>query len=175
MLTEINDAVVPAKVIDVSSLLLQGKEKYWLFPLLLTSLNNTKLLIYCVNWIMNYVVSLLLSTERNKILKKWRIIFCTGAYAPLTRKGNIIVNEVLASCYPSSVDYHLTHWSTTPIRWFPEIIQMIFGKEEGISTFIKISKELGIWMLPYRQLWWQYTLKHYNLGSSVEIRQCSNL
>ena len=80
-------------------------------------------------------------------------IFCTGAFAPLTREGNIIVDEVLASCYPSSVDHHLAHLSMAPLRWFPEITQMIFGKEESTSAFIRISEELVIWMLPYRQLW----------------------
>ena len=105
---------------------------------------------------MNYVVSLLLSTERSKKQEFKEIkkhIFCTGAYAPLTREGNIIVDEVLASCHASSVDHHLAHFSTAPIRWFPEIIQMIYGKEEGISSFIRITKELGIWVLPFGQLW----------------------
>ena len=101
---------------------------------------------------MNYIVSLLSSTERNKSLEKRTIIFCSGAYVPLTNEGNIIVDEVLASCHVS-VDHHLAHLTTASIRWFPNIIQMIFGKEEGISAFIRISEELGIWMLPYRQLW----------------------
>ena len=64
----------------------------------------------------------------------------------------MIVDEVLASCYPS-VDHDLAHLTTAPIRWFPDIIQMIFGKEKGISVITSINEELGTWILPYGQLW----------------------
>ena len=80
-------------------------------------------------------------------------LFCTGAYTPLTREGNIIVDEVLASSYASTVDHHSAHFATAPIRWFPDIIQMIFGEEEGISAFMRINEKLGIWFLPYGHLW----------------------
>ena len=79
--------------------------------------------------------------------------FCTGAYVPLTREGNVIVDGILASCYPS-VDHHLAHLSTAPIRWFPDLIQMVFGEEGGISAFIRMNEELGIWVLPQSQVWW---------------------
>ena len=71
----------------------------------------------------------------------------------MTSEGNIIVDEVLASCYASTVDHHLAHFVTTPIRWFPDIIQMIFGEEERISAFMRIYEALGLWILPYGHLW----------------------
>ena len=80
------------------------------------------------------------------------MIFCTGAYTPLTREGNIIVDEVLGSCYASIGDHHLAHLAMAPIRWFPDFIQMIFGEDDGISAFIRINEEMGIWMLSDRQL-----------------------
>ena len=80
-------------------------------------------------------------------------LFCKGAYTPLTREGNIIVDEVLASCYASSADHQLAHFATAPIRWFPDIIQMVFGKEEAISAFMRINEKLGRWFLPYGYLW----------------------
>ena len=76
-----------------------------------------------------------------------------GTHVPSTREGNIIVDGVLASCYPSSFDHHLAHLSMGPMRWFPGIMQMIFGEDDGISAFVRINEELGIWMLPFGQLW----------------------
>ena len=79
--------------------------------------------------------------------------YLPGAHVPMTREGNIIVDRVLASCYAFSMDHHLVHLFMAPIRWFPDITQMIFGEDDQISAFIRISKELGILMLPSGQLW----------------------
>ena len=81
------------------------------------------------------------------------IIFCTGAYTPLTREGTIIVDEILASCYASIGDHYLAHIGMAAMRWLPDTIQMIFGKEEATSAFIWINEELGQWMLPHKELW----------------------
>ena len=43
---------------------------------------------------------------------------------PLTTKGNIMVDGVLASCY-ASVNHDLGHIVMTPIRWFPEMVQWV--------------------------------------------------
>lgn len=40
-----------------------------------------------------------------------------GAYAPLTETGNIIVNNVLCSCYALISDQRIAHWSFAPIRF----------------------------------------------------------
>ena len=65
-----------------------------------------------------------------------------GAYVPLTTEGTIMVNRVLASCYPSS-NHDLAHIIMTPVRWFPEIMQWIFGEDNGISIYVRINEELG--------------------------------
>ena len=77
----------------------------------------------------------------------------SGAHVPLTREGNIIVDGVLASCYPSLIDHHLAHLSMGPLRWFPSIMDTIFGEGDGISTFVRINEKLGMWILPDGQLW----------------------
>ena len=64
---------------------------------------------------------------------------------PLTAEGTIIVNRVLASCYPSS-NHDLAHIGMTLIRWFPELIQWIFGHGDGISIYVRSNEELGKWM-----------------------------
>ena len=80
------------------------------------------------------------------------LLFFVGAYVPLTTEGNIVADGVLASCYPS-VDHDMSHLSMTPIRWFPDIIQWIFGEEDGFLTFVRISEELGKLILSDGQLW----------------------
>jgi hypothetical protein len=44
-----------------------------------------------------------------------------GAYAPLTRAGNLIVNNVIASCYAVINDQSVAHLSFLPIRLFQTI------------------------------------------------------
>lgn len=41
----------------------------------------------------------------------------TGVYAPLTREGTIVVNEVTASCYAMVDSQRIAHWSFLPARW----------------------------------------------------------
>ena len=47
----------------------------------------------------------------------------------------------------------MAHFATAPMRWFPDIIQMIFGDDKEISAFVKINEELGIWILPDGHRW----------------------
>ena len=66
---------------------------------------------------------------------------------PLTSTGNIIVDGVLTSCY-ASLDHDLAHISMKPMQWSPNIIQWIFGEENGFPTFITTAEELGKWLMP---------------------------
>ena len=62
-------------------------------------------------------------------------------------EGNIVVGRVLASCYPT-VDHDLSHIAMTPMRWFPEITEWIFGDKNGSLAFINIAEDIGRWVLP---------------------------
>ena len=66
-------------------------------------------------------------------------------------QGRIVVDGVLASCYPSG-DHDLAHMAVMPIRWYPEVMEWLFGVEDGFAGFVKITEILGNWMLPYHLL-----------------------
>ena len=60
-------------------------------------------------------------------------------------EGNIIVDGVLVSCY-SSADHDLAHFTMAPMRWFPKIIQWIFGEESGFQGYVRINECIGRWL-----------------------------
>ena len=64
-----------------------------------------------------------------------------------------MVDGVLASCYASAA-HDLSHLGMTPMRWFLEIIEWIFGEDNEYQGYLKIVKELGSWVKSYQQ---QYT------------------
>ena len=66
------------------------------------------------------------------------LLLYAGTYTALTEEGNILVDEVLASCY-AVVDHDLGQLMMAPIKWFSETMQMIFGEDGGIPVLVKIS------------------------------------
>ena len=67
-------------------------------------------------------------------------------------EGNILVDGVLASCYPSA-DHDLVHVVTAPIRLFPEMIQQILGEENGVQVYVNIANELAKLLLSYGSIY----------------------
>ena len=53
-----------------------------------------------------------------------------------------MVDGVLASCY-ASADHDLAHIGMTPIRWFPDVIEWIFGHENGQQSYTGILEKFG--------------------------------
>ena len=74
----------------------------------------------------------------------------SGAHVPLTIEGNIVVDGILASCYP--VHHDLTHIVMTPILWFPGTIQSIFGENNGYQTYVNIFEVVSMWVGPNEQI-----------------------
>ena len=68
-----------------------------------------------------------------------------GAFTPLTMEGNIIVNGGLASCY-ATVDHDLAHVGVTPIRWYPRMMDLIFGEGGGFSIYVITAEDMAKWM-----------------------------
>ena len=61
--------------------------------------------------------------------------------------GKIIVDRVLASCYAFS-DHEMAHIGITPMRWFPRLIEMIFGKDNESPDFLNVVGELATIAFP---------------------------
>ena len=70
-----------------------------------------------------------------------------GAFAPLTQEGNIVVDGVMASCY-GSYNHDVAHIIMAPLRWFPDVMERIFGKVREEHIFMSGFEEIGRWMLP---------------------------
>lgn len=60
----------------------------------------------------------------------------TGAYAPLTRSGNLIVNNIIASCYAVINDQSIAHWSFLPIR----LLETIKDSFQSIAYLLHLTK-----------------------------------
>ena len=67
-----------------------------------------------------------------------------GAYVPLTMEGDIMVDGVLASCYPST-DHDMAHIAMAPMRWYPQIAEIIFGEYNGYSNYLDLAIEFAKW------------------------------
>ena len=59
----------------------------------------------------------------------------------------MVIDETLVSCFPSA-DHDLAHIAMTPVQWFPNIIEWIYGEINGFSGFVAIIEDLGKWILP---------------------------
>ena len=129
-----NDDLISVKVINVSSLILQG-DYYSDMPFLYCS-SNTELLLqtYCLFNFLEIITN---------------IIHCVlGVYAPLTLEGNILVDDILASCYADISDHDLAHLGMIPMRIFSTVVGWIFGVDIGFSVFANIAIELGTFLSP---------------------------
>lgn len=66
-------------------------------------------------------------------------ILKTGVYAPLTKTGTILVNEIAASCYAVVDSQDIAHWSFAPVR-------VILNIQEGFGRFWHIvGKPIAGW------------------------------
>ena len=61
--------------------------------------------------------------------------------------GNIVVDDVLASCY-AIVEHGIAQIVMKPIQWYPDVIEIVFGDENGVSAYINVAKTIGTWLLP---------------------------
>ena len=62
-------------------------------------------------------------------------------------EGNIVLDGVLVSCY-GIVEHDLLQIVMKPIQWYADVLELVFGDENGVSVYINVAKTVGIWLLP---------------------------
>lgn len=83
----------------------------------------------------------------------------TGVYAPLTTAGNLVVDNVLASCYAIVDSGNLAHSVFAPIRWYESTRQLLNGisshsgaktvpPQTGIHWYADMLYSIGEWLVP---------------------------
>ena len=77
-------------------------------------------------------------------------MFFLGAYVPLTKEGNIVVNGVLASCY-AYFNHDVAHTAMAPLRWFPGMMEWTSGDDNGFHVYTKSWMQIGFDVLPFGQ------------------------
>ena len=70
--------------------------------------------------------------------------FIIGAYTPVTMDGSIIVNGLAVSCY-AYFDHELANIGMTPMQWYPEIVDWIFGRDKESPGYINLVSNVAKW------------------------------
>ena len=69
----------------------------------------------------------------------------TGYYSPLTTQGNIVVQNILASCYSSFESQKLQHFAFAPFRWFHSARNWLSFMNLGQSPKMNLEYEWQHW------------------------------
>ena len=94
-----------------------------------------------------------------------------GLYSPLTFQGNIVVDDVLASCYSEFESHELQHLAFSPFRWISSLFEIVSPKklkhgnvgnsakqkDDGIHWYAQGLRALSQHMFPWK-LWDGYPL-----------------
>ena len=64
----------------------------------------------------------------------------------MTKEDKILVDGVLASCY-AGFDHDLAHFTMSPMQYFSEVLEWIFGSDSGYPVYVSTAGILGRFML----------------------------
>jgi len=65
-----------------------------------------------------------------------------GLYSPLTSKGNIIVDDILASCYSDFDSHEIQHIGFAPFRWMYSLLKFVYPTElKNQNAGVSVSQD----------------------------------
>lgn len=67
----------------------------------------------------------------------------TGAFAPLTRHGTLVVDDVLASCYATVDRQWLAHWALAPLRALHRLAGLGSDAQTGTHWYARLLHWVG--------------------------------
>ena len=80
-------------------------------------------------------------------IKEIRLERRTGAIAPLTAAGNIVVDGVVASCYAMIDDQELAHLAFAPVRFVyqyaPRFLNTDSRRQNGMHWYVRLLKQIN--------------------------------
>ncbi|XP_071210459.1 indian hedgehog B protein-like [Salvelinus alpinus] len=71
----------------------------------------------------------------------------TGAFAPLTGHGSLVVDGVLASCYAAMDQHHLAHWAFGPLRLLYSWTGLGTMQGDGLHWYSQVLHWIGKFLL----------------------------
>lgn len=76
------------------------------------------------------------------------VYFNSGLYAPLTSSGNIVIDDVIVSCYAEVTSHRLAHLAMAPVR-----VMYSFARYLRLGrTATPLSLQSGVGIYPYAAL-----------------------
>ncbi|XP_044200611.1 indian hedgehog B protein-like [Thunnus albacares] len=66
-----------------------------------------------------------------------------GAFAPLTKRGTLVVDGVVASCYAVVDQQSLAHWAFSPLRLMHSWTSAVGYQEDGVHWYSRLLHWLG--------------------------------
>ena len=61
-------------------------------------------------------------------------------------EGKVIVDGMLASCYADIVNHDVAHLTMIPMQRFTELMNWIFGDDNGFPIFASTTRDMGTFM-----------------------------